>query len=332
MRAAVNQNRPFMLQAAYKDYLWGGSKLKDEFGKETDTDPLAEAWVCSVHADGQSSVAGGEHDAMLLSDVLRLHPEYIGTHPGTGDGLPILVKLIDAKEDLSVQVHPDDGYARNYENGQRGKTELWYVLYAKKGAELVYGFRHDVTREELRASLLDGSVGKHLQRVPVEKGDVFFVEPGTVHAIGAGIVLAEVQESSNLTYRLYDYDRVDKNGRKRTLQIDKGLDVAKLTSSIGLRQPMRLLQYRNGFASELLGRCRYFQVERMLLNTERYRDMADLKTGSNSFRVLLCVDGCGTLSGRDVMLPFFKGDCIFVPAESVALKLHGRAQLLSISC
>lgn len=144
--------------------------------------------------------------------------------------------------------------------------------------------------------------------------------------------MAEIQESSNVTYRLYDYHRVDKNGQERELHIDKALQVVNLKGSDQPRQPMRVLRYKKGCASELLCRCRYFQVERMLINTERCREMADYRTDSNSFQALLCVDGCGTLSGEDVMINFFKGDCIFVPADSIALKLHGRAQLLKVGC
>lgn len=328
----MSGNKPFMLQPAYKDYIWGGSKLRDEYGKETETDPLAEAWVCSTHPDGQSIVTGGEFDGLTLGEVITLHPEFLGTHPRVKEELPILVKLIDAKKDLSVQVHPDDEYAKVYERGQLGKTELWYVLHADKGAKLVFGFKHDVSRDELRESIKSGRIEQHLRYVPVQKDDVFLVETGTVHAIGEGVVIAEIQESSNLTYRIYDYDRVDKQGHKRELHIDKALTVAKLSSSIEPRQPMRVLNYRNGYASELLGRCKYFQVERLLLNTERHRDMADSQTGSNSFKVFLCVDGCGTLFGENILINFFKGDCIFVPSNSVPLKMHGRAQLLIIGC
>lgn len=331
-RTELGGNKPFMLQSVYKDYIWGGSKLKDEYGKETETNPLAEAWVCSTHPDGQSIVASGEFAGLALGEVISLHPEYLGTHPRAKAELPILVKLIDAKKDLSVQVHPDDEYARVYENGQLGKTEMWYVLHADMGAELVYGFRHDISKAEVRKSIKNGSIEQHLQYVPVQKDDVFMIEAGTVHAIGKGVVIAEIQESSNLTYRLFDYDRLDKKGRKRELHIDKALDVAKLSSSIEPRQPMRVLNYRKGYASELLGRCKYLQVERLLLNTERCRNMADFQTRSNSFRVLLCVDGCGIVSGESVMINFFKGDCIFVPALSIPLKMHGMAQILNIGC
>lgn len=322
-------NKPFLLTPSAKDYLWGGSRLNDDFNLGIPVSPFAEAWVCSTHPDGQSLVDGEQ-----LGTVLRNNPSWLGTHVlATTDGrpeLPILIKLIDAKQDLSVQVHPDDDYAIKYE-GQWGKTEMWYVLAARKDSELIYGFMENMEQEQVRSMIEDGTIARHLNHIPVHKDDVFFIESGTVHAIGSGCLVAEIQESSNVTYRLYDYDRVDKWGNKRELHIDKALEVCNLCSSAAPRQPMRVLKYKNGSASELLTRCKYFQVERMLLNTEN-RMLAEFQTGSNSFHALLCVDGCGLLYGDGVMLPFFKGDCIFVPADSIKLKLHGKAQILNVSC
>lgn len=324
--------RPFLLKPAGKDYLWGGSRLKDDFSKDMDLTPLAETWECSTHPDGPSIVASGVYEGRLLSEVLNRHPEYMGTHPKTDGGLPILIKFIDARKDLSVQVHPDDEYAREHEHGSLGKTEMWYVLDAAKDAKLVYGFYHDISREKLKKSLEDGTVERYLQKVKVQKDDLFYIEPGTVHAIGAGTLVAEIQESSNLTYRMYDYGRVDKNGRPRELHLAQALEVAGRKGSGTPRQPMRVLKYRKGCATELLCRCKYFQVERQLINTERCREMADFQTDSNSFQVLLCIGGCGTMFGAGEMLHFFKGDCIFVPADSIPLKLHGKAQFLKVSC
>jgi mannose-6-phosphate isomerase len=321
--------KPFLLKPAAKDYLWGGSRLNDDFNLGVDIDPFAEAWVCSTHPDGESTTLNGEP----LSRVLKSHPEYMGTHAAAvADGqFPILIKLIDAKSDLSVQVHPDDEYARIHENGSLGKTEMWYILDARPGAGLIYGFSRNVKEDEVRNAISDGTVDKMLNFVPVKKNDLFYIESGTVHAIGAGCLIAEIQESSNLTYRLYDYNRTDKSGNPRPLHVDKALKVANLKSSMTPRQPMRVLKYENGAASELLTRCKYFQVERVLLNTEG-RKMPEFQTGDNSFHALLCVDGCGVLLGEDTDIPFFKGDCIFVPANSVKLRLHGRAQLLNVSC
>ncbi len=324
--------RPFLLKPAGKDYLWGGHRLKDDFSKEIDMEPLAETWECSTHPDGPSIVASGAHKGMLLTEVLKEHPEYMGTHPKTDGGLPILIKFIDAKQDLSVQVHPDDEYAKKYEHGSLGKTEMWYVLDATKNARLVYGFYHDISKEKLKKSLEEGTVERYLQKVKVKKDDLFYIEAGTVHAIGAGILIAEIQECSNITYRMYDYNRMDKDGKPRTLHIERALEVANRIGTQTPRQPMRVLRYQKGCASELLCRCKYFQVERQLINTEKCREMADFQTDGNSFQVLLCVDGCGTLFGEGEMIHFFKGDCIFVPADSMPLKLHGRAQMLKVRC
>ena len=320
---------PIFLRPTGKDYLWGGSRINDEFGKGIALEPLAETWECSTHPDGPSYAVGGEFDGQSLAEILKAHPEYLGTHPERGEGLPILIKFIDAKRDLSVQVHPTDEFAAAHENGQRGKTEMWYVLDAAKDAKLVYGLRHDTDAEALRESIENGTVEKHLQTVPIAKNDVFFIEAGTIHAIGAGALIAEIQQSSNLTYRLYDYDRVDKNGHKRPLHVQKALAAANLRSSTAPRQPMRVLRYRPGCASELLCRCRYFEVYRMLVNTERRQKVA-YRADAMSFRVLLCVDGCGTVSFCNSASNIYKGDCVFLPADSVELSLHGQLQLLDI--
>lgn len=320
---------PIFLRPTGKDYLWGGSRINDEFGKGIALEPLAETWECSTHPDGPSYALGGEFDGQSLAEILKAHPDYLGTHPERGEGLPILIKFIDARRNLSVQVHPTDDFAAAHENGQRGKTEMWYVLDAAKDAKLVYGLRHDTDAEALRESIENGTVEKHLQTVPIAKNDVFFIEAGTIHAIGAGALIAEIQQSSNLTYRLYDYDRVDKNGHKRPLHVQKALAAANLRSSTAPRQPMRVLHYRPGCASELLCRCKYFEVYRMLVNTER-RQQVTYRADPMSFRVLLCVDGCGTVSFCNSASNIYKGDCVFLPADSVELSLHGQLQLLDI--
>ena len=331
----MSGNTPFLLKPAAKDYLWGGRRLNDEFNKEIDVYPLAETWECSTHPDGMSLVASGTDAGKPLIEVLREHPDYLGTHPlqimSGKPELPVLIKLIDATQDMSVQVHPDDAYALENENSL-GKTEMWYVLVARKGASLVYGFNQDMDRERVQNALADGTIKKYLNRVPVRENDVFFVEAGTVHAIGAGIIMAEIQESSNLTYRLYDYGRVDRNGKQRELHVEKAMQVMNMHSSAQPRQPMRVLRYKRGCACELLTRCKYFQVERLLLNTDIYGLSLDYKTGSNSFQVLLCTEGRGFLSSENFSLSFGKGDSVFVPAESIPLKLSGTAQLLKVSC
>lgn len=322
-------NKPFLLKPASKDYLWGGQRLNTEFAKNIDMDPLAETWECSTHPDGSSTVASGEWEGKKLSDVIRDHSELLGTRHNGLKELPILIKFIDAKKDLSVQVHPTDEYAKEHENGQLGKTEMWYVLDASKDAKLVYGLKKDCGEDEIREAIKTGSLGNYLQSVKVHKDDLFFIQSGTIHAIGEGCLIAEIQENSNLTYRLYDYDRVDKNGKKRELHVDKAMAVANLKSSAEPKQPLRVLKYEQGVARELLSRCKYFEVYRMLVNTER-KQRVEYRADGIAFRVLLCISGCGSIEFSGENLLFYKGDCIFVPADSKVITIHGQAQFLDV--
>jgi mannose-6-phosphate isomerase len=326
----MTKYKPFLLRPSCKEYLWGGYRLKEEFDKgDRDEETLAESWECSSREDGPSFVSGGEFDGWSLSKVLKKHPEFIGTHPDGKNGLPILIKLIDADQDLSVQVHPDDAYAFEFENGQKGKTEMWYVLEAQEGAHLVYGLRQTCTKEQIRQAIKEKKIKKYLQNVPVQKDDVFFVEAGTIHALGQGCLVAEVQENSNLTYRLFDYDRKDSNGRTRELHIEKALQVANLSKSEEPRQPLRVLSYKPGVAKELLCRCEYFEVSRLIINNER-RQIIEYNADALSFKVLLCLSGVGNLRYNEEVFDFYKGDCIFIPANSVDMTIHGQATLLEV--
>ena len=328
-----NKNEiPFLLKPAGKDYLWGGSRLNDDFSKGIQLSPLAETWECSTHPAGLSIVDSGIYKGRTLPDVLRTNPEMMGRHQNEKGELPILIKLIDAKEDLSIQVHPDDAFAKTHENGALGKTEMWYVLDAAPGAEIIYGFARDTSKEEVTEALKDGQIEKLLRKVPIRKNEVFYVAPGTVHGISRGALLAEVQESSDITYRLYDYNRIDKNGHARPLHIEKALQVLDYRSSETPKQPIRVLKYTKGSASEILNRCRYFQTERLIINTERVREYMEFPELKESFQVLLCTDGCGVLHAGDEILDIFKGDCIFIPAGNQNIKLHGMAQFLKVRC
>lgn len=164
-------NPPFLLKPDAKDYLWGGNRLNDDFAKGIELSPLAETWECSVHPDGLSVVASGEFQGMTLAELLKEHREFLGSHSEKKGELPILIKLIDAKKNLSVQVHPDDEYAMKYENGQSGKTEMWYVMDCEENTELVYGLLHDTDKELLRESISKGTIERLLQKVPVRKDD-----------------------------------------------------------------------------------------------------------------------------------------------------------------
>lgn len=316
------------LQSYGKDYLWGGTRLRDEYGKKIDLTPLAETWECSVHPDGPSVIANGEFKGQTLSSVLKQHPEYLGTKVKNGE-LPVLVKFIDAKQDLSVQVHPDDAYAKEHE-GDNGKTEVWYVIDAEEGASLIYGFKHKVTEEILRKAVETGTLDRHLQKVEVHKGDTYFVPSGTVHGIGAGILMAEIQENSNVTYRVYDYNRVDKNGKKRELHFDKAVQVMNMDVAPDVKQKPRMVRYYPGSSRELLCRCKYFETERI-----QVKKGFSFSVMNNSFQVLMCLDGYGqveTMDAEQKPMRFSKGETIFLPAGIGRCLVLGDASLLKIRC
>ena len=308
-----------------KDYLWGGTRLKDEYGKKIDMNPLAESWECSVHPDGPCYVANVRYKGKTLKEVLEEYPEYIGTK-ANGE-FPILAKFIDAKKDLSVQVHPDDEYALRYE-GQNGKTEMWYIIDADEGASLIYGFKHKVSKEILERAIEKGELDKHLQKVEVHKGDLFFVPAGTVHGIGKGIILAEVQESSNVTYRVYDYDRVDKNGKKRELHFDKAIQVMDMGIAPDIKRKKRLVKYYPGCSREILCRCKYFETERIQV-TKGF----SFSVMENSFQVLMCLDGDGQVEvDGDKPVRFSKGETVFLPAGIGRCLIIGDTSVLKIRC
>ena len=212
---------------ACKDYLWGGHRLVDEYNKEYDGDILAETWELSCHPDGPSRIANGRYAGRTLAEYIEAEGKgVLGTHCRRFRDFPILIKFIDAKQDLSVQVHPDNRYALKNE-GQYGKTEMWYVVDAGEEATLYYGFKEEISKEEFAERIQNDTVLDVLNKVPVQKGDVLFIESGTIHAIGADILIAEIQQNSNVTYRVYDYGRVGKDGKKRDLHIEKALAVTQ---------------------------------------------------------------------------------------------------------
>ena len=206
---------PLLLKPVFKSYLWGGDRLQKEFGFHSGDPITAEAWMLACHKDGSSVVANGALAGQMLPDVLQKWGY---------EELPILIKLIDAKQKLSVQVHPDQEYALLHE-GDNGKTEMWYVVDCAEGAELIYGFQKRISREEFKKRIEDNTLDEVVNRVPVQRGDVFFIEAGTLHAIGEGVLIAEIQQSSNVTYRVSDYGRLDANGKPRALHVEKALDV-----------------------------------------------------------------------------------------------------------
>ncbi|WP_294499267.1 type I phosphomannose isomerase catalytic subunit [uncultured Gemmiger sp.] len=283
------------LKPACKDYLWGGDRLRTDFGVESDLHPLAEAWVLSCHPDGPSTIVGGPYDGKTLADYIQTEGKAVlGDDCAPFAEFPVLTKLIDAKNNLSIQVHPSDEYALEHEH-QYGKTEMWYIVDCEPGAFLYYGFQHEITEEEFERRIQDNTLTEVLNAAPVHKGDVFFIPSGTLHAICKGIVIAEIQQSSNVTYRVYDYGRVGADGKPRALHIQQALAVTKLT-------PPEKLDF-----GKHLGQCKYFTVD---LHKGDFAENAD----SRSFVSLLFVDGEGTVAVNDEKMQVKKGESLFIPA------------------
>lgn len=203
---------PLILIPTIKDYIWGGIKLREEFGKESKLEKLAESWELSCHKDGESVIANGEYKGRTLSEYLAEKPQAKGENCKKFENFPVLIKLIDARDNLSVQVHPDNEYAQRVE-GEYGKTEMWYIVDCEDNAELIYGFKEEITKDEFRYAIENNTLLEKTNSVSVKKGDVFFIKSGTLHAIGKGILIAEIQQNSNTTYRVYDYGRIGADGK-----------------------------------------------------------------------------------------------------------------------
>ena len=218
-------NIPLKLSPAFKDYIWGGTRLRTEFGKKCSLEKVAESWELSFHNDGPSVVDSGQNKGKLLKEIIT--ESDLGDKCKNFTYFPVLNKFIDAKQDLSLQVHPSDEYALKNEHSY-GKTEMWYVIEAKNKSCLYIGFNRDVTKSELVKRINDNTILEIMNKIEVKSGDCYFIPSGTIHAIGKGCLIYEIQQNSNLTYRVYDYDRIDKNGKKRELHVEKALNVINL--------------------------------------------------------------------------------------------------------
>ncbi len=312
----------YKLTPATKNYIWGGSRLREDFGISADSENIAEAWVLSCHPDGRSRISGGEFDGKSLAGLLSRNHDYMGTHSKNFSRFPVMVKLIDAADDLSIQVHPDNEYAEEIE-GDQGKCELWYVVDAEPGAQLIYGFAEDMTQDQFRQAIRDGSVVDYLDHYDVEKGDVFFIEPGTVHAIGKGILIAEIQQNSNITYRIHDYDRTDSEGNPRELHIEKAVDVGITVPSLRKPGPERLPRDIDGRSETLLASCEYFTSRLMEIEAATHFNVDD-----TSFAHLLVTDGKLKIQNGDDIITVNKGESVFIPAGFGKVNVSGRAEFI----
>ncbi|NLC96223.1 MAG: mannose-6-phosphate isomerase [Erysipelotrichaceae bacterium] len=303
------------ISPVFKDYLWGGTKLKEFYNKDSDLDIIAESWEVSTHNDGTSTI-----DGVSLKDYIEENPGILGSKV-KDNGLPILIKLIDAKQDLSIQVHPGNEYARKYEN-DNGKTEMWYIVDAEEGSFLYAGVSKDLSKTELEESVMDGSIVDKLNKIYVKKGDILFIEPGTIHAIGKGIIIYEIQQRSNVTYRLYDFKRKDAFGNTRELHIDKSLEVSNLkVQNWNLKADKEIINNENLKVEELRN-CEYFKVKKYDVNGE-----TDMKVSEESCVFLTLIEGEGTLISENEV-KIVKGDTVLIPAGNYTVTFKGKGEYL----
>ena len=300
---------------AFKNPLWSGEKLKEIY-KENSPDKIGEAWVLSAHKDGQSVVVGGSFDGYNFGEALeKMGKEALGVKAEDFEFFPQLIKFIDTSDFLSVQVHPSDEYALTNE-GQYGKTEVWYIIDAEKDCGIYFGLKDSLTKDQLLNMAADGSIEEHLRFIKVKKGECYFVSPGTIHAIGKGVTLAEVQQNSNLTYRLYDFLRKDKDGNYRELHLEKAAKVSVL-------EPLEYskdgeVEKIDGGSIKTVARCEYFTVKALTLNGE-------FKICKNdSFVSVVIISGSGKIENQE----FKTGDSYFIPANYGEFVLNGDFEAL----
>ena len=305
------------LTPACKDYIWGGHRLAEEYGKVIEGDVLAESWELSCHPDGASVISNGQWAGKTLKEYIETaKDDVLGSNCKRFSEFPILIKFIDAKDNLSIQVHPDNAYALKNE-GQYGKTEMWYVVDAAEDAFLYYGFQEEISEEEFRKRIEEDTLLEVLNAAPVKKGDVFFIEAGTIHAIGKNILIAEIQQNSNITYRVYDYGRVGKDGKKRDLHIEQAVQVTKRAKA----------EKRDDMYPHIAD-CDYFTVDKIQLDGKFFDKMEGFVT-KESFLSILILDGEGTIQNQFGSMEYKKGDSFFLPAGSGAYQIIGTCDALA---
>ena len=306
------------LAPACKNYLWGGRKLIDDYGISCSGN-LAEAWTLSAHIDGSSTIINGRYSNKNFREYLNVEGlKVLGENCRRFKFFPILIKLIDAQDNLSIQVHPADDYALKFE-GQLGKNEMWFILDAAPNSFIYYGLSRAVTKDELAERIKNGTLLEILRKVYVQRGDSFFIPAGTIHSVGKGILLAEIQQNSNVSYRIYDYDRIGADGKPRNLHIDKAVEVASLTPFLGKKNYPHLAS------------CEYFTVDKINLDGKFFSRIEGTVT-DESFLSVQILSGQGEISTAGEILSYKRGDSFFIPAGIGKWAIEGTVDALLTKC
>ena len=322
----VEKNTPIVkLDPAFKDNLWGGTKPRTVFGKKCDYDIIAESWELSAHPDGPSRIADGRYKGMLFGDYLSIiGKESLGWKCQAQDRFPVLIKFIDAKQALSIQIHPDDEYALENE-GEYGKNEMWYVIDCEPDSYLYCGLSKEVSKEEIEERIKNNTITEVLNRIDVKPGDVVMVKAGTIHAIGAGILICEIQQNSNSTYRMYDYDRRDKFGNPRELHVAKALDVVDTKAYVKDNNSEVMLEENENYSQERLVQCKYFEC----FKYEIFKEVK-LVVDEASFISVLFIAGEGTITeeASGESMSYKAGDSFFISAGKRTVTISGNGKCI----
>jgi mannose-6-phosphate isomerase len=314
---------PLVFEPIFKERIWGGNKLKSVLNKNIESETTGESWELSAVSGDVSVVGNGFYKGTSLTSLLEQFPEELlgkKVFKKFGNEFPLLFKFLDAKEDLSIQVHPNDELAKQRHNSF-GKSEMWYVMQADENAKLIVGFKKDSSKEEYMTHLENKTLVTLLDEIPVEKGDVFFLETGTVHAIGAGTLIAEIQQTSDITYRLYDFDRKDINGNLRELHVELALDAINYNKINAHKEYKPLCNQAVTVVD-----CPYFKTNMILLDGQ-----VDSVNSGESFLVYMCTEGEFSIWVNNQDFEFKKGDTILMPASISDYQLIGKADLLEIT-
>jgi mannose-6-phosphate isomerase len=312
---------PLKFKPELKERVWGGRSLA-RFGLDLPEGKIGEGWMIGDHPNGTTVVANGELAGMGLDEVRRTYGrEILGTKAmnGGAERFPLLIKLLDCEDDLSIQVHPDDHYEK-LPKGELGKTEMWYILDAEPGATIIYGLQPGVTRESLYEAIQEDRILDCMQEVPVEAGDSFYIPAGTVHALKSGVLVAEIQQNSDTTYRLFDYHRPGLDGQPRELHIEDSLQVISYDESGATRMKTPISESNQWLT---LAQSPYFVTEKGIVD-----GAWTLNTAPDSFVIHIVCDGQGKICWDDEELALVPGECILVPASLGSYSLHGSMTVL----
>lgn len=316
---------PLFFCHIHKERIWGGRKLAEKYNRQLSHDKIGESWEIACHENGMSIIQNGAMKGMSLKEAIDKHgEELLGSAVYNKDfqKFPLLIKILDAEDDLSVQVHPDDVYAGLYEDGELGKTEMWYIIDAKPGAKLVYGVRENCDKEGFRQRIEEGNLQICLQELEVKAGDVLYIPAGLVHAIGAGILVCEIQQNSDTTYRVYDWNRIDSNGHKRQLHKDKALEVIDFHGNPkGSLPGLQLME--SGGQRILYAALKYFAMDELKIDGSM-----NLMMDGKRFQTLTCIEGKGNLYYKDGCETILAGNSCLLPASLSKADLSGNGTFI----